>query len=90
MNHLADRQVEMLSRKQAELWVLVAAGWGDELRVADGSLFGQRVEGPIDVARAMGLEDALPYLQTNLSIWLITPPSLGCCVQIFLGCSPWH
>ena len=40
--------------------------------MADGSLFGQMVEGPVDVARAMGFEDALPWfgcgLQTNLSI----------------------
>ena len=80
MNRLAARQIEMLPRKQAELWVLVIAGWGDELRVADGSLFGQRAEGLVDVARAIGLEDALPYLQTSLSIWPIAPPSLGCCV----------
>ena len=55
---------------------MVAAGWGDELHMADGSLFGQMVEGPVDVAKAMGLEDAPSYVQTNLSIWPINPPSL--------------
>ena len=56
---MADRQVEMLSRKQTELRALVAAGWGDEFLMADDSLFGQMVEGPVDLAKVMGLEDAL-------------------------------
>ena len=77
MNRLADQQVEILPRKQVELWVLVAAGLGDKRLMADGSLFGQRVEGPVDLAMVMGLEDELPCLQTNLSIWSIALPSLG-------------
>ena len=36
-----------------------AVGWGDPFCVAGGSLFGQKIEGPIEVARVMGLEDAL-------------------------------
>ena len=42
------------------MWVLVVAGSSDGFLMADGSLSGRMVEGPIDLARVMGLEDALP------------------------------
>ena len=43
-----------------ELWALFVAGWGNEFHVTDGSLSGRKVEGPVDLARVTGLEDALP------------------------------
>ena len=52
------------------------------------------VEGPIDLARVMGLEDALPRswygLQTNLPVWPIVPLFLRCRARILPGCSLWH
>ena len=54
------RSVEMLRRKQAELWALVAVGWGDQFHVENGSLSERMIKGPVDLARVMGLEDALP------------------------------
>ena len=48
------------------------------------------VEGPIDLAMVMGLEDELPCLQTNLSIWPIVPLSLGYRAQILLEFFLWH
>ena len=39
--------------------MLVIVGWGDKLHVTDGSLSGRKVEGPVDLARVTGLEDAL-------------------------------
>ena len=80
--------------KQAELWVLVAAGWGDEFHVADGSLSGLMVDGPVDLAKVICLEDALPRswygFQTNLSAWPIVPLSFECRARILPGCSLWH
>ena len=69
---------------------MVAAGWGNEFHVADGSSFGRMAEGPADLAKVMGLEDELPCLQTNLSIWPIVPLSLRYRAQILLECFLWH
>ena len=39
---------------------MVAAGWGDEFHVADGSSFGGMVEELADFVKVMGLADVLP------------------------------
>ena len=43
-----------------ELCALVVAGWSDKFHIADGSLSGRMVEGLVDLAKVMDLEDALP------------------------------
>ena len=52
------------------------------------------VEGPVDLARVMGLEDAPPRFrcdfQTSLSTWPVVLSSLGYHVRILLECSLWH
>ena len=39
---------------------LVISGWGDEFYLTDGSWSRWKVEGPVDLARVKGLENAPP------------------------------